>query len=75
MKNTQINLNAMITRINNFGVAHAADFTATSKGGVLFASVAAGVPKVGSRRRATGFRRGSRQKRHRHQGRQLHLAA
>jgi hypothetical protein len=48
MKNTEINLNAMLTRTNNFGVAHAADFPATSKGGVLFASVTAGVPKVGS---------------------------
>jgi hypothetical protein len=48
MKNTQINLNAMITRVNNFSVAHAADFTATSKGGILFASVAAGVSKVGA---------------------------
>ena len=38
----------MITRVNNFGVAHAADFPATSKGGALFATVAAGVPKVGS---------------------------
>ena len=48
MKNTQINLDAMIIRVNNFGVAHAADFPATSKGGSLFASVAAGVPKVGT---------------------------
>ena len=48
MKNTQINLNAMLTRVNNFGIAHVADFTATSKGGALFASVAAGVPKIGS---------------------------
>ena len=48
MKNTQINLNAMLTRVNNFGTAHAADFTATSKGGTLFASIAAGVPKVGN---------------------------
>lgn len=48
MKNTQINLNAMLTRVNNFGTAHAADFTATSKGGGLFATVAAGVPKVGT---------------------------
>lgn len=48
MKHTQINLNAMLTRVNNFGLAHAADFTATSKGGSLFAVVAAGVPKVGS---------------------------
>jgi len=48
MKNTQININAMLTRVNNFGVAHAADFTATSKGGALFAVVVAGVPKVGT---------------------------
>ena len=48
MKKTQINLDDMITRIYNFGTAHAADFNATSKGGVLFASVAAGVPKVGA---------------------------
>ena len=48
MKNTEINLNAMLTRTNNFGVAHAADFPATSKGGALFASIAAGVPKVGT---------------------------
>jgi hypothetical protein len=48
MKNTEINLNAMLTRVNNFGTAHAADFPATSKGGGLFASVAVGVPKVGT---------------------------
>ena len=46
IKNTQINLNAMLTRVNNFGIAHAADFPATSKGGGLFASVAAGVPQT-----------------------------
>jgi hypothetical protein len=48
MKDTQINLNAMLTRVNNFGIAHTADLPATSKGGVLFASLAAGVPKVGT---------------------------
>ena len=48
MENTQINLNSMVTRVNNFGVAHGSDFTATSRGGILFARVAAGVPKVGT---------------------------
>ncbi len=48
MKRTQVNLNDMLTRVNNFGTAHAADFTATSKGGILFASVAAGLPMVGA---------------------------
>src|ERR1035437_10684830 len=48
MKNTEINLNAMLPRVNNFGIARAADFTATSKGGALFARIAAEVPKVGT---------------------------
>ena len=48
MKKSQVNLNNMLTRVNNFGARHAADFAAASKGGVLFASVAAGVPKVGT---------------------------
>ena len=38
----------MLTRVNSFGTKHAADFAATSKGGALFASVAAGAPKVGA---------------------------
>jgi len=48
MKNTEINLNAMLTRVNNFGTAHATDFAPASKGTTLFANVAAGVPKVGT---------------------------
>jgi hypothetical protein len=48
MKKSQVNLNDMLTRVNNFGTEHAADFAAGSKGAALFASVAAGVPKVGA---------------------------
>ena len=36
----------MLVRVNNFGIAHAANFTATSTGATLFAAVGAGVPKV-----------------------------
>jgi hypothetical protein len=55
MKDTQIRLNDIIGHPKLFmgwkralRKARAADFIATSKGGALFASVAAGVPKVGT---------------------------
>jgi len=46
MKRTQINLNDMLVRVNNFGIKHTADFAANSKGAALFANVAAGIPKI-----------------------------
>ena len=36
----------MLTRISNFGKAHAADFAAVSTDGSLFAIVAAGAPQM-----------------------------
>lgn len=48
MKDTEIRSRDRLQRINQFGLAHAADFAAGSKGATNFALVAAAVPQVGT---------------------------